>query len=252
MVLIPATISNNVPGTDYSLGSDTCLNSLMEYCDVVKQSASATRDRAFVIDVQGGNSGYIATFASLACGAQASYVPEEGIDLAQLELDIKSLKESFTAERGLARTGKLLLKSTNASKVLTTEVLAEIFKLESDGVFDTKTAIPGHVQQGGLPSPVDRTRATRFAVKAVQFIEDNSDVISNYRDELDFAIDDKQLSDTAAVLGIVSSHLRFQSIRQLYDFETEVGRRMPKRIHWARAREIADLLVGRTKITKKA
>ncbi|KAM3123363.1 6-phosphofructokinase [Candidozyma auris] len=252
MVLIPATISNNVPGTDYSLGSDTCLNSLMEYCDVVKQSASATRDRAFVIDVQGGNSGYIATFASLACGAQASYVPEEGIDLAQLELDIKSLKESFTAERGLARTGKLLLKSTNASKVLTTEVLAEIFKSESDGVFDTKTAIPGHVQQGGLPSPVDRTRATRFAVKAVQFIEDNSDVISNYRDELDFAIDDKQLSDTAAVLGIVSSHLRFQSIRQLYDFETEVGRRMPKRIHWARAREIADSLVGRTKITKKA
>ncbi|QEL62265.1 6-phosphofructokinase subunit beta [Candidozyma auris] len=247
-----STISNNVPGTDYSLGSDTCLNSLMEYCDVVKQSASATRDRAFVIDVQGGNSGYIATFASLACGAQASYVPEEGIDLAQLELDIKSLKESFTAERGLARTGKLLLKSTNASKVLTTEVLAEIFKSESDGVFDTKTAIPGHVQQGGLPSPVDRTRATRFAVKAVQFIEDNSDVISNYRDELDFAIDDKQLSDTAAVLGIVSSHLRFQSIRQLYDFETEVGRRMPKRIHWARAREIADSLVGRTKITKKA
>ena len=250
MVLIPATISNNVPGTDYSLGSDTCLNSLMDYCDVVKQSASATRDRAFVIDVQGGNSGYIATFASLACGAQASYVPEEGIDLAQLELDIKSLKESFTAEHGLSRTGKLLLKSTNASKVLTTQVLAEIMKLESDGVFDTKTAVPGHVQQGGLPSPVDRTRATRFAVKAVQFIEDKSGRIDKCRDEIDFPIDDKELSETAAVLGIVSSHLRFTGIRQLYDFETEVGRRMPKRIHWAKVREICDHLVGRTKIAK--
>lgn len=250
MVLIPATISNNVPGTDYSLGSDTCLNSLMDYCDVVKQSASATRDRAFVIDVQGGNSGYIATFASLACGAQASYVPEEGIDLAQLELDIKSMKESFTAENGLARTGKLLLKSTNASKVLTTQVLAEIMKLESDGVFDTKTAVPGHVQQGGLPSPVDRTRATRFAVKAVQFIEQKVDSVTKYRDELEFPMDNKKLSETAAVLGIVSLHLNFTPIRQLYDFETEVGRRMPKRIHWAKAREIADHLVGRTKIAK--
>ncbi|PSK35147.1 6-phosphofructokinase [Candidozyma pseudohaemuli] len=248
MVLVPATISNNVPGTDYSLGSDTCLNSLMEYCDVVKQSASATRDRAFVIDVQGGNSGYIATFASLACGAQASYVPEEGIDLAQLELDIKSLRESFTAENGLARTGKLLLKSTNASKVLTTQVLAEIMKLESDGVFDTKTAVPGHVQQGGLPSPVDRTRATRFAIKAVQFIESKSDAISKYRDELEIPMDDKSLSETAAVLGIVSLHLQFTGIRQLYDFETEVKRRMPKRIHWAKTREICDQLVGRTKL----
>ncbi|PVH15797.1 6-phosphofructokinase [Candidozyma duobushaemuli] len=248
MVLVPATISNNVPGTDYSLGSDTCLNSLMEYCDVVKQSASATRDRAFVIDVQGGNSGYIATFASLACGAQASYVPEEGIDLAQLELDIKSLRESFTAERGLARTGKLLLKSTNASKVLTTQVLAEIMKSESDGVFDTKTAVPGHVQQGGLPSPVDRTRATRFAIKAVQFIESKSDDISKYRDELEIPMDDKSLSETAAVLGIVSSHLQFTGIRQLYDFETEVKRRMPKRIHWAKTRDVCDQLVGRTKL----
>lgn len=77
MVLIPATISNNVPGTEYSLGADTCLNSLMEYCDIVKQSASATRGTAFVVDVQGGNSGYIATYAALISGAQASYVQKK-------------------------------------------------------------------------------------------------------------------------------------------------------------------------------
>ncbi|ODV69457.1 6-phosphofructokinase beta subunit [Hyphopichia burtonii NRRL Y-1933] len=142
MVLIPATISNNVPGTEYSLGSDTCLNSLMQYCDVVKQSASATRDRTFVIDVQGGNSGYIATFAALACGAQASYVPEEGIPLDQLEADINSLKEAFAVEKGLSKSGKLVLKSTNASKVLTTQVIADIIKQEANGQFDAKTAIP--------------------------------------------------------------------------------------------------------------
>lgn len=250
MTLIPATISNNVPGTEYSLGSDTCLNAIMQYCDVVKQSASATRDRAFVIEVQGGNSGYIATYAALACGAQASYVPEEGIPLDQLEADIASLRESFASEKGLSKAGKLILKSTNASKVLTTQVLADIIKSEAHGAFDTKTAIPGHVQQGGLPSPMDRTRAARFAIKAVQFIEDSHDVISEYRYSINFPAEDKKILATASVLGIKSSHLRFTSIRQLYDFETELGRRMPKKISWAKTREVADHLVGRTRLAR--
>ncbi|KAF7999325.1 hypothetical protein HF325_006001 [Metschnikowia pulcherrima] len=252
MVLVPATISNNVPGTEYSLGADTCLNSLMDYCDIVKQSASATRNRAFVIEVQGGNSGYIATYAALACGAQVSYVPEEGIDLAQLELDIKSLTESFAVSPGdLTKSGRLILKSINASKVLSTEVIADIMKLELNGEFDVKTAIPGHVQQGGLPSPIDRTRACRFAVKAVQFIEDSSADISAYRNAEEFNADDKASSATAAVLGVKSSHLRFTSIRQLYDYETEVGKRMPKKISWHHTRKIADQLVGRTKVASK-
>jgi 6-phosphofructokinase 1 len=53
MTLLPATISNNVPGTEYSLGSDTCLNELVRYCDTIKQSASASRRRVFVIETQG-------------------------------------------------------------------------------------------------------------------------------------------------------------------------------------------------------
>ena len=252
MVLVPATISNNVPGTEYLLGSDTCLNSLMAYCDVVKQSASATRDRAFIIDVQGGNSGYIATHASLCCGAQASYVPEEGISLEQLELDIQSLRESFSVDRGMSKAGKLILKSTNASKVLTTQVLVDIVSLELHGNFDAKSAVPGHVQQGGLPSPIDRTRAARFIVKAVQFIEDKGDEVAKYRYDVEFPYDNLEVSATAAVLGVKLLHLKFTSIRQLYDFETEIGRRMPKTISWAHSREIADQLVGRTRIVRAA
>lgn len=250
MVLIPATISNNVPGTEYSLGADTCLNSLMEYCDIVKQSASATRGTAFIIDVQGGNSGYIATFASLISGAQASYVPEEGISLQQLEMDINSLREAFAVEQGMTKSGKLIIKSSNASKVLTPHTLADIFNDECHGDFDTKTAIPGHVQQGGLPSPIDRSRGDRFAIRAVQFIEDHCDVLAPYRYELDFPIDDKKILNTAAVLGIKSSRLRFTSIRHLFDFETELGRRMPKTIYWNTIRDISDQLVGRTRLDK--
>ncbi|EDO19484.1 hypothetical protein Kpol_1018p12 [Vanderwaltozyma polyspora DSM 70294] len=252
MVLIPATLSNNVPGTEYSLGSDTALNALMQYCDVVKQSAASTRGRVFVVDVQGGNSGYLATTAALAVGAQASYVPEEGISLPQLSQDIKMLGESFKEAKGRGRFGKIILKSTNASKALSAKQLADVISAEADGAFDAKVAIPGHVQQGGLPSPIDRTRATRLAVRAVSFIESRQDVMKASRaaDE-EFDVDDKDVFETAAVLGVKGSHVVFTPIRQVYDNETDTDKRMPKIIHWQKTRDIADHLVGRKKVNVK-
>jgi len=66
MVHLPATISNNVPMMDFSLGSDTSLNALVDACDAIKQSASASRNRVFVVETQGGMCGYIATMGALA------------------------------------------------------------------------------------------------------------------------------------------------------------------------------------------
>ena len=65
---LPATISNNVPMTEYSLGSDTSLNALVDACDAIKQSASASRDRVFVVETQGGKCGYLAAMGGLAVG----------------------------------------------------------------------------------------------------------------------------------------------------------------------------------------
>ncbi|AET37867.1 6-phosphofructokinase subunit beta Ecym_2114 [Eremothecium cymbalariae DBVPG len=249
MVLIPATLSNNVPGTEYSLGSDTALNALMQYCDVVKQSAASTRGRAFVVDVQGGNSGYLATQAALAVGAQISYVPEEGISLEQLSQDIETLRESFDRAHGRGKFGKLILKSTNASKVFTTKTLADVITAEANGHFDAKPAVPGHVQQGGLPSPIDRTRGTRLAIRAVGFIESRQHIMKTKKfDEDNFDVNDKTISETAAVLGIKGSHIRFTSVRHLFDTETEFSKRMPKSIHWEGTRAIADHLEGRKKV----
>ncbi|RUP48864.1 6-phosphofructokinase, partial [Jimgerdemannia flammicorona] len=81
LVHLPATISNNVPGTDFSLGSDTSLNAIVEACDTIVQSASASRRRVFVIEVQGGKTGYLAVMAGLATGATTVYIPEIGIML---------------------------------------------------------------------------------------------------------------------------------------------------------------------------
>jgi len=66
MAHLPATISNNVPMTEYSLGTDTSLNALVDACDAIKQSASASRNRVFVVETQGGKCGYIATLGALA------------------------------------------------------------------------------------------------------------------------------------------------------------------------------------------
>ncbi len=73
---IPATISNNVPGTDFSLGCDTALNEITEICDRIRQSAQGTKRRVFVIETMGGYCGYLATIAGLAGGADAAYIFE--------------------------------------------------------------------------------------------------------------------------------------------------------------------------------
>lgn len=71
VVAISATISNNVPLTEWSLGSDTSINVLVEACDAIRQSASASRSRVFVVETQGGECGYIAMLGALA----ASRIP---------------------------------------------------------------------------------------------------------------------------------------------------------------------------------
>ncbi|GMM36454.1 6-phosphofructokinase subunit beta [Saccharomycopsis crataegensis] len=254
LVLIPATISNNVPGTEYSLGADTCLNSLMEYCDIVKQSASATRNRVFVVEVQGGNSGYIATYGQLISGASLSYVPEEGISLEQLEADIEELKTSFKNDEGKMKAGRLFLKSQNASNVLSAKVIADIVNEESNGRFEARTAIPGHVQQGGIPSPIDRTRGARLACRAVEFIEQHTDLLKDIKYDEDYCSyiakqsenDSESIKATAVVVGVKSNQIVYRPICQLYDYETEVKKRMPKSVHWKGVREVADKLVGRS------
>lgn len=249
MVLIPATLSNNVPGTEYSLGSDTALNALMQYCDVVKQSAASTRGRVFVVDVQGGNSGYLATHAAIAVGAQISYIPEEGISLEQLSQDIDTLRESFKKAHGRGKFGKLILKSTNASKVFTTKFLADVITAEANGAFDAKPAVPGHVQQGGLSSPIDRTKGTKLAIRAVSFIESSQVVIKSLAgNEFNFDINNKKVLDTASVLGIKSSYIRLTSVRKLHSTETDLSRRMPKFIYWKATRAITDHLEERKRI----
>lgn len=236
MVCLPATISNNVPGTDFSLGSDTCLNALIQYCDATKQSASASRRRVFVVEVQGGRCGYVATMAGLTVGALAIYTPEDGINLEMLYNDVQHLKQSYALDRGENRAGKLILRNEKASSTYTTEMIAKIIATEAQGKFETRTAVPGHIQQGGTPSPMDRVRATRLAIKCMQFIEQYGSLPENERD-----------TDTSAVvIGIRGQSVVLSPIADLVENEADPKERRPKAAWWKEIKETVNILSGRS------
>ncbi|KXL46685.1 hypothetical protein M433DRAFT_65305 [Acidomyces richmondensis BFW] len=241
MVVLPATVSNNVPGTEYSVGSDTCLNALIDYCDAIKQSASASRRRVFVVETQGGYSGYIATIAGLSIGAVAVYTPEEGIHLNMLVEDIKFLKDQFAKDAGRERSGKIILSNEKASKVYTTELIANIIKEESGGRFDSRFAVPGHVQQGGTPSPMDRVRAVRFGVKSCQYLE-------SFAGKSKEEINEDPMS--AAVIGIRGARVKFSPMEKIEREETDWKDRRPKDEFWTNLVEIVDTLSGRPKVCR--
>ena len=236
MVILPATVSNNVPGTEYSIGSDTCLNSLIEYCDACRQSASASRRRVFVIETQGGASGYIATIAGLSVGALAVYTPEEGINIKMLDRDIEHLRETFDHDRGQSRAGKIILRNEKASKTYTTEVIANIIREEARGRFESRVGIPGHWQQGTVPSPMDRVRATRFGIRSLQHLES---FVGRTPEEI--AADEMSV----VVIGIRGAKVQLQPMERVERDETDWKDRRPKDEFWMELKELVDTLSGR-------
>ncbi|KAF2016288.1 6-phosphofructokinase [Aaosphaeria arxii CBS 175.79] len=236
MVIIPATLSNNVPGTEYSIGSDTCLNALIEYCDACRQSASASRRRVFVIETQGGESGYIATVAGLSIGAVAVYTPEDGINIKMLDHDIDYLREVFIKDKGQNRAGKIILVNEKASKVYSVQHIAEMIAESGKGKFESRHGVPGHFQQGTTPSPMDRVRAVRFGVRALRHLESYAGVSHQDIDED---------PESAVVIGIRGAKVMFSPMEQVERKETDFKRRRPRDEFWMNLKKVVNILSGR-------
>ncbi|OCT46085.1 6-phosphofructokinase subunit alpha [Cladophialophora carrionii] len=244
LIVLPATVSNNVPGTEYSIGSDTCLNTLIQFCDAIRQSASSSRRRVFVIETQGGRSGYLATMAGLSVGALAVYIPEEGINIHMIARDIEFLRENFKNDQGASRAGKIILRNERASSTYTTQVIADMIREEARGRFESRAAVPGHYQQGGKPSPMDRIRALRMAIKCMQHIEER------------FIGKDKEwiAADplSVAVIGVQGSEVVFTPMGGETGLEatgTDWEDRRPKNEFWMSMKETVDILSGRPKVS---
>ena len=170
IVCLPATIDNDVPGTELSVGTDTALNSIMEAVDKIKQSAVALR-RVFIVEVMGRYSGYLALMSGLATGAERVYLHEEGVTLKDLQTDVESLCTAFRAGKRLG----LMIRTEAANRTYSTNFMRALFDEESSDLFEVRQAILGHLQQGGNPTPFDRIMATRLAAKCLAFIEKQID-----------------------------------------------------------------------------
>ncbi|KAF9585607.1 6-phosphofructokinase, alpha subunit [Lunasporangiospora selenospora] len=248
MVHIPATISNNVPGTEYSLGCDTSLNAIMEACDALKQSATASRKRVFVVEVHGGKSGFLAVMSGLAVGATSVYIPEEGVNLIRLQKDVTHLCQRYSQDAEGKSHGRVIIRSEAASKTYTTDIISAIIKEEGHQQFDSRTATLGHIQQGNSPSPLDRVRAVRLAVCAVDFLLSHACDISSSASTTSTGTGPDVYNkdpDSIAVAGIHGSSVTFTSVEALLK-DTDLKNRKPKQSWWMDYKRAVHLLARRT------
>ncbi|XP_066579480.1 ATP-dependent 6-phosphofructokinase, platelet type isoform X4 [Amia ocellicauda] len=231
LCMLPATISNNVPGTDLSIGADTALNAIVETCDRIKQSASGTKRRVFIIETMGGYCGYLASVGGLAAGADAAYIFEEPFDIRDLQSNVEHLTEKMktSIQRGL------VLRNENSSENYTTDFIYQLYSEEGRGVFDCRKNVLGHMQQGGAPSPFDRNFGTKISAKAMQWI--SKKLKETYRQGRVFA----NTEDTCCLLGMRRRALIFQPVVQLKE-DTDFVHRIPKEQWWLKLRPLMKIL----------
>uniref|UniRef100_A0A8B9H3L1 6-phosphofructokinase type A n=1 Tax=Astyanax mexicanus TaxID=7994 RepID=A0A8B9H3L1_ASTMX len=231
MVVIPATVSNNVPGSDFSIGADTALNTITSTCDRIKQSAAGTKRRVFIIETMGGYCGYLATMSGLAAGADAAYIYEDKFGIRDLEANVEHLVEKMktTVKRGL------ILRNENCNANYTTDFIFNLYSEEGKGIFDCRKNVLGHMQQGGTPTPFDRNFATKMGAKSVLWLTEK--LKECYRHGRIFA----NSADSACVLGMKKRGLMFQALAELKE-ETDFEHRIPKTEWWLKLRPILKIL----------
>jgi 6-phosphofructokinase 1 len=116
IICMPATIDNDLAGSELSVGADTALNCIVEAVDKIKQSAVASR-RVFVVEVMGRQCGYLALMSAMATGAERVYLHEEGITLKDLQLDVERLKRGFQLGQRLG----LIIRTEDANETYSTD-----------------------------------------------------------------------------------------------------------------------------------
>ncbi len=174
---IPGTIDNDIYGTDYTIGYDTALNTVVEAVDKIRDTAGS-HNRLFFIEVMGRDAGFIALKSGIAVGAEAILIPE-------IAGQVESLKEYL--EKGFKRK-----KSSNIIIVAEGDeeggafAIAERVK-EDFRDYDVRVSVLGHIQRGGTPSAFDRVSASKLGFAAVEaLMEDQKSVMVGFHNsELD-------------------------------------------------------------------
>lgn len=155
---IPGTIDNDIQCTEYTIGYDTALNTVMDLVDKLRDT-SHSHERCSVVEVMGRHAGHIALNAGVACGATAVLVPEVEYDLGKVIQRIKEVRAD----------GKKHIIIIVAEGIGGTEEIAKTIQAETG--IDSRATILGHVQRGGTPTVRDRVLASEMGYYAVELLE---------------------------------------------------------------------------------
>lgn len=154
---VPGTIDNDIPGTDFTVGFDTALNTIIEAIDKIRDTATS-HERTYVIEVMGRNAGDLALWAGLADGAESILIPEKPDDFQDV---VERLKRGH--ERG-KKHSIIILAEGVGSGVAYGQRVQEATNLE------TRVTVLGYIQRGGSPTASDRVLASRLGAKAVDLL----------------------------------------------------------------------------------
>jgi len=170
---IPASIDNDIGCTSTCIGVDTALNTIVEACDRISDTARAHR-RAFVVEVMGRQSGYLCMAAAIAAGADAALFREDGRSEDELvDLVAGAVIRGFANDRGKQRV--LVLKAEGIEVPCTRLVRRAQEKIEATHPdLEIRATVLGHLVRGGNPSFLDRMVASRFALAAVTGLADGA------------------------------------------------------------------------------
>ncbi len=165
IVGLPGTIDNDINGTDYTIGYDTALNTVVEAIDKIRDTANS-HNRLFLIEVMGRDAGDIALNAGIGAGAEEILIPEENLGLDRLVNSLKRSKKS-------GKSSSIVVVAEGDQSGKNIFELAEYVRENLDD-YEVKVTVLGHIQRGGSPSCYDRVLASRLGVGAVDALLDGA------------------------------------------------------------------------------
>ncbi len=155
---LPGTIDNDIPGTDFTIGFDTALNTCVEAVDKLRDTSSS-HHRCSVVEVMGNHCGDLAIYTAIATGAEVCITPETGYDELELLERLRYLDLSMHKNHSIVVVSEKL-----------TDVDALASKISNNTGFSARATILGHIQRGGSPSPKDRMLASLMGEKAIDLL----------------------------------------------------------------------------------
>lgn len=157
---IPGTIDNDLEYTDYTIGFDTAMNTVIDAIGKIRDTSSS-HERVNIVEVMGRNCGDLALYAGIAGGAETIIVPEVEIKLDDIALRLKT-----TQKRG--KRHSIIVMAEGVEKVGSASDLKKVLTEEAGA--DVRVTVLGHVQRGGSPTAFDRILASRFGYRAVELL----------------------------------------------------------------------------------